>query len=58
VPELYEWIYTGRDPEWNDLNTNFVMHVVKAARIINLFPTFIKPYDSDNMSCRFLIIYM
>jgi hypothetical protein len=35
--------YAGRDPDWIALNLKFPTDVMKAAAIINLFPTFLKP---------------
>ena len=34
---------TGRNADYMDLNVNFTITVIKAATILRLFPTFLKP---------------
>ena len=36
-------LLSGRDPDWIDLNIQYIFNVVKGGAIIRLFPTFLKP---------------
>lgn len=35
--------YEGRNTDFIDLNVNFTLTVAKAAAILNVFPTFLRP---------------
>ena len=41
---LYMPFLLGRDPDYRQLNEQFTINVVIGARIINLFPKFLRPY--------------
>ena len=47
---LAEESLTGRDTDYVNLNIDFTSEVGKAALIINLFPTFLSPYDALQIS--------
>lgn len=42
--------HAGRDPEYMALNIQFAIDVMIGAKVINLFPNFLKPYVAQ---CHF-----
>jgi len=43
IHEILNDCGTGRNPDYMDLNVNFTITVIKAAAILRMFPSFLKP---------------